>query len=172
LSLPRRYTKNSYCSYCGHAFAPDQSWPRRCAACGSMTFQNPLPVTVLLQPVGDGLLVVRRAIEPHRGVLAFPGGFIDLGESWQQAGARELAEEAGMTIDPRDIRLVRVFSAPDGTIIICGLAPRLAASDLPPFTPTAEASAREILTGPAPLAWPLHNELAEAFFGGALHPCG
>ena len=75
---PQPYRKNSYCSYCGHPFAPDQPWPRRCEHCHNVTFQNPLPVAVLLLPVDDGVLVVRRAIQPRLGQLALPGGYIVL----------------------------------------------------------------------------------------------
>jgi len=39
-----------------------------------------------LIPVHDGLLFVRRGIEPRKGKLALPGGFINLGETWQEAG--------------------------------------------------------------------------------------
>ena len=162
--MARVYRKNDYCSYCGERFEPDQPWPRLCRRCGQTSFQNPIPVTVLLQPVDNGVLVVRRAIEPKRGALALPGGYIDLGESWQEAAARELREEAGVTIDPKGIKVIEVFSAPDGTLIVCGEAPPLRAADLPPFTPTPEASERCILTAPAPLAWPLHTELVTAYF--------
>ncbi len=159
-------TKHSHCSYCGAAYALDQPWPRVCAACGQTTFQNPIPVTIVLQPVDDGVLVVRRAIEPRRGSLALPGGFIDLGETWQQAGAREIWEEAQVHIDPAALEVVRVFSAPDGTLIVAALAAPLRGSDLPPFTPNGEAGERCILNEPAPLAWPLHTELVADYLAG------
>ena len=158
------HQKNSHCSYCGHAFAPEQPWPRRCAQCGNMTFQNPLPVTIVLVPVDDGVLVVRRAIEPRRGTYALPGGFIDLGETWQAAGAREVYEEAGVTIDPAQIDLVTVFSAPDCTLIIVGRAAPLAGADLPPFHGDGEADDRRVLTTPATLAWPLHTQAVASYF--------
>src|SRR5205085_2744337 len=81
----------------------------------------------------DGVLAVRGAIEPRKGQLALPGGFVDLGESWQQAGARELREETGIVIDPGEIRDFRVLSAPDGTVLIFGVAGKRAARDLPRF---------------------------------------
>ncbi len=73
--------KNAHCSYCGHAFAPDQPWPRTCAACGNMTYRNLMPVAVVLLPVDDGVLAIRRGIEPARGQFVMPGGFMDFGES-------------------------------------------------------------------------------------------
>jgi ADP-ribose pyrophosphatase YjhB (NUDIX family) len=158
--------KNSHCSYCGARFDDDAPWPRTCGACGNTSYLNPLPVAVLLQPVDDGLLAVRRAIAPVGG-LALPGGFIEVGEAWQAAAARELREEAGVRIDPAGIREVRVLSAPDGTLLVFGLAPPLAERALPPFTPSDEASERVILRAAADdLAFPLHAQVVREYFSG------
>src|SRR5690242_7398215 len=97
------YKKNSHCSYCGAAFDEDQPWPRLCANCGHRSYLNPAPVSVVLVPVDDGLLVVRRGIMPRQGMLALPGGFINAGESWQEAGAREVREETGVELEPATI---------------------------------------------------------------------
>jgi ADP-ribose pyrophosphatase YjhB (NUDIX family) len=169
---PVRLIKHSHCSYCGAAYAPEQPWPRVCTVCGQTTFQNPIPVTIVLQPVDQGVLVVRRAIDPQRGTLALPGGYIDLGETWQQAGAREVWEEAQVRIDPAALEVARVFSAPDGTLIVAALAAPLSTGDLPPFTPNAEAEARAVLTEPAPLAWPLHTELVADYLAGRFNKHG
>lgn len=160
------YQKNAHCSYCGQPFAVDQPWPRRCAHCNNMTFRNPLPVTVVIQPVDDGVLTIRRTIQPRSGWLALPGGYIEFGETWQAAGARELWEEAGVQIDPATLREVRVFSAPDNTLIIVALAPRLAGAQLHAFTATPEASERVIVTAPEALAFPLHTEVVTDYLAG------
>jgi ADP-ribose pyrophosphatase YjhB (NUDIX family) len=156
--------KDSHCSYCGHAYEAGASWPRRCSACGRLSYLNPLPVAVALVPVDDGLLVVRRDVEPNRGALALPGGFIDLGESWQQAAVREVAEETGVRIDPDQIRLLDAVSAPDGTLLVFGLAPATTAAALPASAPTAETTGWELITAPTALAFPLHTAAAERFF--------
>ncbi|MEZ4864068.1 MAG: NUDIX domain-containing protein [Caldilineaceae bacterium] len=161
------YQKDTYCSYCGQPFAAEQPWPRQCSHCQRMTFRNPLPVAVVVQPVANGVLTVRRMIEPRRGWLALPGGYIEVGESWQEAGARELWEEAGVEINGATLREIKVFSAGDHTLIIVALAPPLRLDQLPPFTPTAEASERAILTTPQELAFPLHTEVVAAYLAGA-----
>lgn len=159
--------KNSHCSYCGARFGPAAPWPRRCAACGNTSYLNPLPVAVVLQPVDDGLLAIRRAIPPV-GRLALPGGFIDAGESWQHAAARELREETGVVIGPSTLREARVLSAPDGTLLVFGLAPPLDSAALPPFTPTAETSERVVLRGATDeMAFPLHAHVVQEYFSGA-----
>lgn len=155
--------QHSHCSYCGHPFASQQSWPRQCAHCGNRTYRNPLPVSVVLLPVAGGLLAVRRDRDPGRGQLALPGGFIELPETWQEAGVRELREETAVTVSAEDIALFRVYSAPDGTILIFGLAPRWVGS-LPPFDPNSESSDREIITQPCPLAFSLHTRAVEEYF--------
>ncbi len=156
--------RNSHCSYCGAAFDTTQPWPRTCANCGRKTYLNPTPVAVTLIPVDDGLVVIRRKIEPRRGQLALPGGFIVLGESWQEAGAREVMEETGIEIDPASIEEFMVRSAPDSTLLVFGLAPAMRAADLPPLIPNDEVSELQILTAPAELAFSLHTEAVARFF--------
>src|SRR5262249_27344130 len=130
--------RNSHCSFCGQAFAPDAPWPRTCAACSEISYLNPLPVAVTLAPVDGGLLVVRRGIGPGLGKLALPGGYINHGESWQAACAREVREETGLSLNPDRIREFAVRSAPDGTLLVFGLAAPLRRVDLPAFKLDAE----------------------------------
>jgi ADP-ribose pyrophosphatase YjhB (NUDIX family) len=154
---------HSYCSYCGRAFAVDQAWPRACAACGNITYRNPLPVAVAVVPVDSGLLMIRRAIPPV-GALALPGGFIDFGETWQAAMARELMEETGIAIEPAAFREHRVMSS-SANLLVFGRAPAMRAADLPPFVPTAETSERLVVTAPPEgIAFPLHDQVVQAFF--------
>ena len=156
--------KNSHCSYCGEKYDAAAPWPRICRSCGNISFLNPLPVAVVLVPVGLGLIVIRRGIEPRRGMLALPGGYVNLGETWQEAGAREVFEETGVPIGPSEIRDFGVRSAPDGTLIIFGLAKPVRPEDLPPFEPNAECLERKVLTELEPLAFDLHSEVIEAYF--------
>lgn len=160
-----RFVKNSHCSYCGHRFRADQPWPRTCDRCGNVSFLNPIPVTVVLIPVDEGVLVVRRDIEPRRGMLALPGGYVNLGETWQEAGAREVLEETGLIISPQEIKPIDVASAPDGTLVIVGQAQRRTRDDLPPFHATEEATERLVLTAPAEMAFPLHTKVVARFLG-------
>jgi ADP-ribose pyrophosphatase YjhB (NUDIX family) len=158
------FKKNSHCSYCGHALHNSEPWPKHCANCGNVTFLNPIPVTVVLVPVDEGLIVIRRGIEPRRGMLALPGGYINLGETWQEAAPREVFEETGVALQTNEIREFGVRSAMDGTLLVFGLAQAKSLSSIPRFTPTDESAERLILTEPQDLAFDLHMEMVEIFF--------
>lgn len=153
-----------YCTYCGSLFEPDQSWPRQCSACGQFTYLNPAPVCVILAPVDGGLLAIRRANQPHLGKLALPGGYINLGEGWREAGARELFEETSLESDPAEIQFFELSDAPDGSLIIFGLVYPRSQSDLPAFTPNAEASERVVIHQADELAFHIYVAAAQKYF--------
>ncbi|WP_415948432.1 NUDIX domain-containing protein [Streptomyces sp. KLOTTS4A1] len=167
---PAKSTRNSHCSSCGAPYADVSGWPRTCTACGETAYRNPIPVAVALQPVHDtqgmGLLVITRAIEPARGELALPGGFVDHDEDWRHALVRELSEETGIEAEERDVRLADALSSPDGHLLLFGILPPRPAAALPPFTPNPETTDRSILRTPATLGFPLHTLAAEAWFSG------
>lgn len=158
--------RNSHCSFCGHPFASQQPWPRVCVNCQSVSYLNPLPVAVMIVPVGEGVMVVRRGVEPRKGAIALPGGFIDHGESWQAACAREVFEETGVRIDVASVTLLAVHSAPDGTVLIFGTCPPRSLEALPSFEPNAEVPERFIIDEALTLAFPLHTRVLADWFAG------
>jgi ADP-ribose pyrophosphatase YjhB (NUDIX family) len=138
---------------------------RPCTHCGR--WNNPAPVAVLVVPVeAGGVLLIRRNIPPV-GRLALPGGFIDFGETWQQAGARELREEAGLVIDPARIRHARTVSPPDGSVVLVfGVAPPV--RDLGAWEPNREVLERLVVNAPVDLAFPTHTDVLRGWFAGEL----
>jgi ADP-ribose pyrophosphatase YjhB (NUDIX family) len=158
------YRQHSFCSFCGRPFLDGQRWPRICGHCGSSTYRNPLPVALMMLPVDDGLLLIRRAAAPRQGQLALPGGFIEVTESWQQACARELREEAGVSVAPERIVDFGTRSTTDGYLLVFGLGPTMRSAELPAFRPNREAGDRLVISAPAELAFPLHTEMVQQFF--------
>lgn len=154
---------HSHCSTCGARYATD-AWPRTCGACGAIAYRNPLPVAVLLVPVDDGLLHVRRAVGRTAGRLALPGGYVNAGETWEQAAARELFEETGVTVEAAGIRIFSVVSAGDDTLLLFGLAEPVAGDALPAFVPNDEVSEYVVLRAAEELAFPIHTRVAREYF--------
>lgn len=52
---------------------------------------------------GDKILLMRRAYEPFKGLLEFPGGFMEEGETIEHACVREAKEETGLDVEPVEI---------------------------------------------------------------------
>jgi len=64
---------------------------------------------VLYDPRGR-VLLIRRKNDPFEGGYALPGGFVDVGETIEDACRREVSEETGVTAT--DLRLVGIYSDP------------------------------------------------------------
>lgn len=81
-----------------------------CSSCGFPVKQrNPFPtVDIVLHRRGQGILLIERLNAPHGWAL--PGGFIDYGESADQAAVREALEETGLAV--RLTGLLGVYSDP------------------------------------------------------------
>lgn len=65
-----------------------------CDACGTIHYQNPRLIVGCVPEHEGRILLCRRAIEPRRGFWTVPAGFMENGETLQQAAARESKEEA------------------------------------------------------------------------------
>jgi ADP-ribose pyrophosphatase YjhB (NUDIX family) len=70
-----------------------------CSSCGFDIYNNVAAAVGVIVKDGAGrVLFIKRAKEPRKGFLALPGGFIDPGESAEQAAVRECKEETGLDI--------------------------------------------------------------------------
>lgn len=85
-----------------------------CPACGAMVvrYRNPFPtvdVVVELRDLpGRPVVLIERANPPIGWAL--PGGFVDYGESLEEAARREAAEETGLAVEL--VALLGVYSSP------------------------------------------------------------
>jgi len=83
---------------------------RVCQRCDFIDYQNPKIVAGSVVLKGDQILLCKRAIEPRKGFWTLPAGFMELGESVEEAAQREAQEEALADIEID--RLLAVYSVP------------------------------------------------------------
>jgi NAD+ diphosphatase len=90
--------RHRYCSVCGHASnGVDGGWKRLCPSCKAQHFPRVDPCVIMLPVFEDRCLVGRQAswIANRYSALA---GFVEPGETIEEACAREVKEEAGLTV--------------------------------------------------------------------------
>jgi ADP-ribose pyrophosphatase YjhB (NUDIX family) len=93
-----------FCSQCGASLRysiPDGDDRKRylCDACGVIHYQNPKIIAGTV-PIWEGkVLLCKRAIEPRKGFWTLPAGFMELGETTDEAAIRETDEEANAAVD-------------------------------------------------------------------------
>src|SRR4051812_22215700 len=124
----------SFCPRCGRT--ADVAFPRSisCAHCGYGAYYNPKPVACTIPRTADGeVLLLRRGFDPGRGLWTFPGGFVDLGESVEDAARRETMEE--LCLDVELGALVGIYSRAEDRIVLIVFEAR--ALGAPATTPEA-----------------------------------
>lgn len=63
--------------------------------------------TVIVVDKDNKFLILKRSkTSPGSGLWNFPGGSVEENETYEQAGARELNEEAGLVVDPNEIKYI------------------------------------------------------------------
>jgi NAD+ diphosphatase len=97
--------RHKHCAVCGESSqAVEGGWKRQCGACGAEHFPRTDPVVIMLPFNGERCMLGRQAAWP-KGMFSALAGFLEPGESIEEACARELKEEAGLTA-----RVVRYHS--------------------------------------------------------------
>lgn len=81
-----------------------------CPACGApvRTYRNPIPTVDIIIECNSGIVLIERRNPPHGWAL--PGGFVNYGETLEQAAAREAREET--SLETSDLRLLGCYSDP------------------------------------------------------------
>ncbi len=99
-------------------------------------------VDVVVTSEEGHVLLIRRGTDPYEGYWALPGGFVEVGETLEEAAVREAEEETGLEVEI--VRLVGVYSDPDrdprGHNVSVTYLARAQGGELSAATDAAEAS--------------------------------
>ncbi len=114
----------NHCPICGDVLisADDgQSMRPHCPPCERFYYSNPAPAACcfLTNDAGE-LLLVQRSIEPRKGLWTLPGGFVEMGETTDQAALRELEEETALRGEGTSLLGVSTISSKHGGVIVIG----------------------------------------------------
>lgn len=129
--------RTRFCPGCGTADPPmDPPRSIACDACGYVAFYNPKPVAAALTQDADGNVILLRRGTSHApgfGLWTFPGGFVDLGESVEDAARREAQEELEIGVTLHGLH--GVYSRPEDRVIL--IVFRATTTDAPQLTEEA-----------------------------------
>lgn len=99
-SILEWHRSHPFCSKCGTASTiAEGGWKRVCPSCGTEHFPRTDPVAIMLAVKDEKCLLGRQASWPA-GFWSALAGFVEPGETVEQAATRELEEEAGIKADP------------------------------------------------------------------------
>ena len=107
-----------YCQFCGTHLVRkyDRSKTRPfCEACNVFKYVDPKVAVVAIVRSNNTILLIRRAIEPHLGQWSLPSGYVDRGESIENALVREVFEETTICVSPH--HFLGVFSG-KGPVVV------------------------------------------------------
>jgi ADP-ribose pyrophosphatase YjhB (NUDIX family)/N-acetylglutamate synthase-like GNAT family acetyltransferase len=152
-------TQPVYCPRCGTQMElrrVDDRDREVCPACGFIFYRNPVPAVGVVVALEGKIVMVRRRYEPRAGFWALPAGFMELGESAEDAAIRECHEETGLLV--RVDHLLGVYSYGEGqrTGLLIIYAATATGGELAAADDATEAGVFAPDALPAPMAFPTH----------------
>lgn len=118
-SLIDWHQRHGYCANCGRATRIKRSgWARHCDDCGTEHFPRTDPVVIMLAEYDGRALVARQASWPA-GRYSALAGFAEVGESIEEAVARETLEEAGLRVTHVRYVASQPWPFPSSLMIAC-----------------------------------------------------
>lgn len=133
LRLINWYKKNQYCGYCSNKMKEsDAERAMICPECGNIVYPRINPVAIVGIVNDNKLLLTRYANHSRASHYALVAGFVEFGETVEDAIRREVKEEVNLNI--KDIRYVVSQSWPLSESLIFGFYARLDGDDKVSFT--------------------------------------
>jgi NAD+ diphosphatase len=118
-SLVHWHARHRHCSVCGGTTRPVKAgWSRTCDACAAEHFPRTDPVVIMLAEHRGRILLGRQHAWPQ-GRYSALAGFVEPGETIEEAVARELFEEAGVRVHSVRYVMSQPWPFPSSLMIAC-----------------------------------------------------
>ncbi|MEO8502248.1 MAG: NUDIX hydrolase [Vicinamibacteria bacterium] len=98
-----------------------------CMSCMFVMYLNPKVAAGTVVEHHGGIVLLRREIDPRAGFWVHPGGFVDRGETLEQAAMRETREEVGLEVEITG--LLGAFSFHDSEVVVVTFAARVVSGE-------------------------------------------
>ena len=119
------------------ALAPIEGGHHRCVECDRIIYSDPKVAVAAIIPLDDGIVLLKRAIEPQLGMWSFPSGYVDRGEKLERALEREVMEECGLVVKVK--WLVGVYSEAGESVVLVVYSAEPVSGELVAGDETSEA---------------------------------
>jgi ADP-ribose pyrophosphatase YjhB (NUDIX family) len=143
-----------HCAQCGGrlelGLVAGEERPRHvCVECGHITYVNPRLVVSAIPVTDEGhVLLIRRGLEPGRGLWAQPGGFLEVDETVTEGAVRETLEETGLDVVTGEI--VGLYARLEAAVIVLAYEARIVGGE-----PRTGPEALEVRAfAPEDIPWP------------------
>jgi len=122
MDLPKPHPE--YCPSCGKQLGNTVEEGRQrlyCSSCQKVVWMNPDMVAGVAVIKDNELLLIKRGIEPNKGSLSFPAGYLEIDEKPIEAASRELEEETGIKTNLEDLEFfnhIKIYNELGGHVIL------------------------------------------------------
>ncbi len=166
VALANWHETHTFCARCGvHTSITDAGWTRTCPADKSVHFPRTDPAVIMLITDHQDRALFARQVRWQPGWLSVLAGFVEAGESAEAAVVREIAEEAGVEVDPHSVQYLGSQPWPFPNSLMLGYQARVSSKYSPDVRIDLTVDGEEI----AHAQWLSREELLEASRSGEIH---
>jgi NAD+ diphosphatase len=168
VSVLNWHATHNFCGFCGaRTDMVNAGWRRDCKACGRQHFPRVDPVVIMLVTHGDHCLIGSGRNFRVPGLYSCLAGFMEPGETIEDAARRELFEEAGIKAGPVEYMCSQPWPFPSNLMIgvrmeALSMDTRMDEKELLDLKWVSKAEVQAVLNGAADLGFNLPSPVAIA----------
>lgn len=154
----------NFCPHCGTSMQRRYLEGRVrdvCPSCNYIHYRNPVPAVGVVAQLDGGVVLVQRKFEPRAGCWGLPAGYMEMGESAEEAAIRECYEETNLAIETDHLLGVYSYGDSNCSGLIIVYTARVVGGQLQAGDDALEAGVFNPTDLPAPFAFRTHFQAIE-----------